>query len=1009
MTLRYTPPTGFTGLDRMRYTIDDGFGGRAEALVVVDVVREPTLTVTSPAPGAELPAGEVVVEVVAQGCALGPSPGDCRIDGTLDGWAIPSVTSTSIPVKTRVDGPHALDLALVRADGTPLDPSVTARASWITVGGDVPGEYDGSVTFADTDQMSRFCRDGYVRVTGDVVLDTSLALDIDALACLEEIGGALIASRTSLRSIELPALRSVGAEILIERNLVDEVRLPGLSTVGAGVSFAAELGLTTLDLGGLVRVGGDLDLSQLGSVIDLELGTLEEVEGELHLSAGALLGLELPALQSVDGGVTITGAAMTRLSAPALVDVGGFTVGCASLATLDLPRLEEVAADLVLSTGLTTLELPTLRTVGGMLSVSGNDRLTTVSVPALDAIGAAAFTDDDRLATIDLTGVKAIGSLWVRDNPVLDAVRLSVTDLDVVIVDGNPRLTELSLPSLQQCTDVVRISDNDALATLELPALADAGSVEIHDNVALAEVALPSLVGAADGIDVRDNLALAELSLPSLVTVGDLELYRNALVDLDITALQDADRIVVIDPPLASLALPALKSVYERISFSVLPALSSLHLPALESCNEVHVSEVPSLGAVSLPAFVDGWVFVTGGSSVVEVSIPVLPEGRVYLQDVPSMTSLDAGALVWGELILERTGLTSLSLVLDSFGDLIVLENAELQTLDVQAADVQLVEVRGNPQLTTVTLDVPTCGGVWVSDNDALELLDLSGVTALSGGPASLSVHHNPSLRTIDLSNAQVGDTYRINVADNDALTSLRLDVLRTIGQLRVQASALGSLVLPALDEVSRPSCVPSCFELDAPSLVTLEAPSLRHAPDLVVVSTVLTQLALPALVAVDRDLHLAGNPSLAVVDLPRLDTVGGELWVTDNPALSSLALPELVDSGRITIEHNDTLVDLGLPEVTRTARLGVLGNPALTSVDLAALTTVGPAGGTGDGDLVIDDNAALASLDGLSALASVEGDLVVRDNPSLPQAAVVAFVKPLVVGGKVVIVGNQP
>ena len=133
----------------------------------------------------------------------------------------------------------------------------------------------------------------------------------------------------------------------------------------------------------------------------------------------------------------------------------------------------------------------------------------------------------------------------------------------------------------------------------------------------------------------------------------------------------------------------------------------------------------------------------------------------------------------------------------------------------------------------------------------------------------------------------------------------------------------------------------------------------------------------------VDRNLMLVRCENLMTLEgLRSLRYVGAEFILQDSRRLETLrgldALEEV--GGTLNINYLDVLVSLeGLGQLRTAGALAIAWNPRLT--DLA----------------------------GLASLRVIEGDLVIRDNPRLPQSAIDAFLARVTIRGEMRISGNAP
>ena len=155
------------------------------------------------------------------------------------------------------------------------------------------------------------------------------------------------------------------------------------------------------------------------------------------------------------GSVAHDNSTILMVSLPALASMAGGTVviNCGALATLALPALASITGGDVVNScnALATLALPALASVAGGYVVSGCAALATLALPALASIG----TSD---APYNLQSYGLCGGL-----PNCTAIDLSaLKHIKVInfiagnagrqIIQGTPKVTLLSLPSLQSAT-----------------------------------------------------------------------------------------------------------------------------------------------------------------------------------------------------------------------------------------------------------------------------------------------------------------------------------------------------------------------------------------------------------------------------------------------------------------------------------------------------------------------------------------------------------------------------
>jgi len=144
----------------------------------------------------------------------------------------------------------------------------------------------------------------------------------------------------------------------------------------------------------------------------------------------------------------------------------------------------------------------------------------------------------------------------------------------------------------------------------------------------------------------------------------------------------------------------------------------------------------------------------------------------------------------------------------------------------------------------------------------------------------------------------------------------------------------------------------------------------------------------------------------IEMAGLGALRSIGKNLLISDNPRLRSLSALAALQTvlGTVQITRNPSLTRLdGLHRLHTVAEnLRIASMHGLQSLHgLESLAEVG--------SLNISDNDSLTSLSGLDALTRVNGWLVIRRNPQLPEAEVQAFVDRLVVTGEILADSNGP
>jgi hypothetical protein len=277
-------------------------------------------------------------------------------------------------------------------------------------------------------------------------------------------------------------------------------------------------------------------------------------------------------------------------------------------------------------------------------------------------------------------------------------------------------------------------------------------------------------------------------------------------------------------------------------------------------------------------------------------------------------------------------------------------------------------DTHGNAELRTLSGLGPlerAVGRIDVRDNPKLE--DLVGIASVRELQGAMFLTHNPSLASLQsLDGLAVVNS--LSIEDNDALVDLHgLEHVVALGLLAIQGnerlatlagldhpwqfsesvSQLGIADNPALTDVSALSKITGLnfavrfLRNSALREVVLSDTIHTLASDLNVQgNSVLERFELPGLAYVDRDVTVADNPALTVVDIGRPLHVG-PLTITGNAALPDTRAFEgiRIADGYVRLSDNTALSTASLAEMQEiSGYLEVRGNPNLETLDLRAL-----------------------------------------------------------------------
>jgi|GEM_PF-5212735 len=216
-------------------------------------------------------------------------------------------------------------------------------------------------------------------------------------------------------------------------------------------------------------------------------------------------------------------------------------------------------------------------------------------------------------------------------------------------------------------------------------------------------------------------------------------------------------------------------------------------------------------------------------------------------------------------------------------------------------------------------------GNVIISNNQEWMTL-VGGGCIIVGGQLQISA---PGVTALSPVANQIVSVGSLAITQNDALTSLSLPALKTVGGEVIvnNDDALTSLNFPALTSVGG--------NFGANNL------------------PVLMSVNLPVLASVGGNLNFIMDPALSSLGVPVLTTTH-EIDIDTDPLLPTLSLPALqTTTGIIAIKTNSTLASVSAPLLASSAGLYMISNAALTSLTLPVLTTM-------SGDMTVQNNAAL-------------------------------------------------
>jgi hypothetical protein len=397
----------------------------------------------------------------------------------------------------------------------------------------------GALEIAENDAVTSLDGLGALRVVhGDAEIRENVALaTLDALDKLATVEGTLrigsaqhavmdgdvlkdvtpTTSNRALKTAWLPALAKVGALEVLRNEALERLEVPLLAEVTTGdldVSWNPKLTDLTKSFPLVHWVAANVTFGRLPQVVKPKTAPGQPAGTPVMIPAfgnEALTDVSLPALTSV-GATFMVGAhpTLAHVSAPQLASADTIDVReCPRLERLELSSLASVG-HFAHGGGMLALEhlprldlyLPSLVHVSWFLYLRGLDQLTDFhGFAALSLVGDRIEVDENANLT-SLNGLERVAALRS------------------LLVFANPKLTTLSgLDGLATVADSLEVYLN-ALTVASLPALHQAGSIDVEQEGALTEIDLPLLDTVKDvTFDVGSTARVGTASFAALTHV----------------------------------------------------------------------------------------------------------------------------------------------------------------------------------------------------------------------------------------------------------------------------------------------------------------------------------------------------------------------------------------------------------------------------------------------------------------------------------------------------------
>ena len=318
---------------------------------------------------------------------------------------------------------------------------------------------------------------------------------------------------------------------------VTSLDLGNLVAVGGGLQItgnADDATVTSIDLSALTRVGGHFYLDDAYKALTIDLSSLADVGGHLAIiDMLDALAIELPALTDVVGDFDILAArSALSINAAALTKVGGrFRIrGAEEVITIDLTSLSTVADFTLDAVGnVATLVIPALTTVVTGDFLIDDCSLGDLSAPLLANVG-------DGLGNLGGLGLDVV--MFQGASVVSNVEFPALTTTSDFTVRDNATVGNVDLSALINLGNDIRFLDSSTTGNVDLSKLTQIDDLWIQDSSTVGDINFALLTTVASQIEVTSSGAVGAIMTPMLATVGDnFYLQNGAIASMDLSEL----------------------------------------------------------------------------------------------------------------------------------------------------------------------------------------------------------------------------------------------------------------------------------------------------------------------------------------------------------------------------------------------------------------------------------------------------------------------------------------
>jgi hypothetical protein len=459
--------------------------------------------------------------------------------------------------------------------------------------------------------------------------------------------------------------------------------------------------------------------------------------------------------------------------------------------------------------------LADLRDLAGVNVLHGALRVERADVLDLEPLGelreVRSLVIRDNGVLRSLHGLEALtrveGDLLVAESPALTSLDglAALAEVGGAVSIGNGQKAVID-PTTRALQGLVPATENAALVSAVLPALARAGSLAVLRNGALERIGFPALAQVEGDLEISfaPKLASLEGAFPALKSLGGTLTIGRAPAQVTYTE-GGAARLLSV-PAYGNDVLTTIRLPQLRLARSVLVTATgeaaSFSAPALESLVE-ELTLVCPVARLDTILTVGGNVTLQGTR---ELSMPRLNRvhGGLTVLGVKlrSLDMLERLARIDSGIVVRYTELESLRLPqLLSAENITVSRNASLQSIALPTFErtSMYIEITANAALTRVEL--PKLVGTPIfalQSNPALETLSLP---SLEDPLESLLIEAGKSLRSFEAPRLRKVDSFSLSAPN--ARTELALGALTEVGGLTLRDGPTSLAAFASLTRLS--------------------------------------------------------------------------------------------------------------------------------------------------------------------------------------------------------------